>query len=88
MILISCAVSTRVLACTAPTPPTMPDVDSAVLAEMVKTQNAVKKFLAAGDNYLDCEKNDTAHNQMVDLMHDVGEDFNQLIKDFKAKNKK
>ncbi len=87
MVVFWCTVPARVLACEAPTPPDMPDVETAVLAEMVKAQNQVKKFIAAGNEYLECEKDDDLHNQMVDLMHDVGEDFNKVIKDFKAKNK-
>jgi hypothetical protein len=75
-------------ACNEPTPPAIPDPNTAVLAEMVKAQKDVKKFIAAGDSYLKCQKNDTKYNSMVSLMQSTGDNFNKAIKAFKAKVKK
>lgn len=74
-------------ACSAPEQPELPDPDTAVLAEMVKAQKDVKKFIAAGNDYLGCEKNTKKYNDMVDLMKSVGADFNARIAAFKAKQK-
>jgi len=75
-------------ACTAPAAPTLPDPQAAVLAEMVKAQKAVKKYVAAGEEYLKCEKNTAKYNDMVDSMKGIGADFNARIKQFKALKKK
>jgi hypothetical protein len=72
-----------VLACSPPSPPDLPDPASAVLAEMVKAKGDVQKFIAAGDEYLACEKNTAKYNSMVDKMQKVGEDFNKRIRKFK-----
>lgn len=70
-------------ACSPPAAPELPDPTTAVLAEMVKAKGDVKKFIAAGDAYLACEKNTPKYNAMVDLMHAVGDDFNKKIRKFK-----
>ncbi len=75
-------------ACSAPEAPTLPDPQTAVLAEMVKAQKAVKKYVAAGEEYLKCEKNTAKYNGMVDAMQDISADFNARIKEFKSLKKK
>jgi hypothetical protein len=75
-------------ACDEPSPPAIPDPNTAVLAEMVKAQKDVKKFISSGDSYLKCQKNDNKYNKMVDLMKTTGDEFNKAIKAFKAKVKK
>jgi len=71
------------MACSPPSPPTLPDPATAVLAEMVKAKGDVQKFIGAGDEYLACEKNTGKYNQMVDLMQKTGEEFNSKIRKFK-----
>ncbi len=75
-------------ACDAPEAPELPDPETAVLAEMVKTQKDVKKYLAAGEDYLKCEKNTIKYNRMVDEMKVVGDSFNAGIKAFKERKNK
>lgn len=74
--------------CSAPGAPTLPDPNTAVLAEMVKAQKSVKKYMTASDEYLKCEKNTSKYNAAVDSMQSVGADFNSRIKQFKALKKK
>ena len=74
-------------ACTKPDKPTLPDPNTAVVAEMVKAQKAVKKYLAAGDKYLGCVRGDLYHDVMVKEMKKVGDSFNASIKAFKARKK-
>ena len=76
------------LACSAPTPPEIPDPATAVLPEMVKAQNEVKRYLADAENYLKCEKNSRKYDSVVDAMHVVGDTFNKAISEFKAQMKK
>lgn len=79
--------SPAVLACSPPAPPGIPDPSTAVLAEMVKAQKDVKKFIADAEVYLECEKDTGAYNAMVDTMKATGDNFNQAIRAFKAKLK-
>jgi len=79
--------SPAVFACAAPSPPAIPDPNSAVLAEMVKAQKDVKKFLADAEGYLGCEKDSGKYNSMVDAMKTTGDEFNTAIRAFKAKMK-
>ena len=74
--------------CDAPEEPQIPNAETTVTAEMVKAQNDVKQFMAAAENYLSCVNNSTKHNRMVNRMEEVAEDFNQVVRAFKAKNSK
>jgi hypothetical protein len=74
-------------ACAPPSAPAIPDPAAAVLAEMVKAQKDVKKFLADAEAYLGCEKDTGKYNAMVDTMKATGDGFNQAIRAFKAKVK-
>ncbi|MGH1470539.1 MAG: hypothetical protein ACRBCS_05060 [Cellvibrionaceae bacterium] len=71
--------------CTAPEPPTIPNPETTVTAEMVKAQNDVKAFLSAAESFLKCTKNSTRHNKMVDKMKDVGDSFNKTVKAYKTR---
>lgn len=78
--------STRLQAnCDAPEAPELPDPQTAVLAEMVKAQKDMKKYIAAGEEYLGCAKSDRLHDIMVDEMKTKGDDFNARIREFKAR---
>ena len=74
------------LACTKPEKPELPDVDSAVLAQMVKAQKEVKRYLKLSEEYLACEKNDSRHDRMVSEMKSLGSNFNKLVKNYKARS--
>lgn len=71
------------LACNPPSPPSLPDPATAVLAEMVKAKGDVQKFINAGDEYLECENNRVRYNRMIDLMQQTGDEFNKKIRQFK-----
>ena len=79
------SLSSMSFACTKPEKPVLPDVDSAVLAQMVKAQKEVKKYLKTAEAYLECEKNDSRHDRMVSEMKSIGSSFNKLVKNYKAK---
>lgn len=79
-------VSSFGLACSKPEKPELPSADSAVLAQMVKAQKEVKKYLKLSEDYLSCEKNNKRHDGMVDEMNLVGADFNKLVKSYKARS--
>lgn len=71
-------------ACNEPEPPPIPDPSSAVLAEMVKAQKDVKKFIAEGEAFLKCAKSQRKQNKVAELMQETGNEFNSAIKRFKA----
>ncbi len=72
--------------CDAPEEPQIPNVETTVTAEMVKAQNDVKQYMAAAESYLSCVKNSSKHNRMVNRMQSVADDFNEVVRAFKAKN--
>ncbi|MBR9912323.1 MAG: hypothetical protein GYB33_18435 [Gammaproteobacteria bacterium] len=73
------------LACTPPQPPALPDPMTAVTPQMVKAKNDVKAFLSQGEAFLDCNKSTRRHNIMVDEMHSVAENFNQIVRTYKQR---
>jgi len=73
--------------CKSPDEPTLPNVDSAVLAEMVKASKDVKKYIAEANKYLECTRNDSDHDRVVAKMRSVADSFNELTTTFKARAK-
>ena len=88
VVFVQMGFSQYALACEAPKKPVLPDINTTVVAEMIKTQKEVKKYMALGKAFLDCSNNTKNSNDMVDNMAEVGNGFNALIKEFKARNKK
>ena len=80
-------VSSFTFACEKPAQPALPELEGAVVAQMVKAQSEVKKYLAASEAYLECVNSTSKHNAMVSEMKLVGNNFNELIRAFKARQK-
>lgn len=86
--LMSASMANPVLAaCKQPTEPTLPNVDTAVLAEMVKAAKDVKQYIADANKYLDCARNDSSHDKVVERMRTIADSFNELTTTFKARRK-
>ena len=79
-------VATSSFACTEAELPALPDPQTAALAEMIKAQKSVKKYLAESNKFLNCTKNNRRHDVVVDQMHKLGEDFNKVTKLYKARS--
>jgi hypothetical protein len=73
--------------CRQPDEPTLPNVDTAVLAEMVKAAKDVKKYIADANKYLECARNDSSHDKVVERMRTIADNFNALTTTFKARVK-
>lgn len=82
-ILASC--SSLTFACDKPATPTLPDPATAVTPQMVKAKNDVKAFLGAAEAYLKCNISTKQHNNMVDEMKSVADDFNTIVRAYKAR---
>lgn len=72
-------------ACSKPDAPLLPDAATAVTAQMVKAKNDVQAYLAAATTYLECARNDKAHNRMVKSMKQVGDAFNTTVRSYKER---
>ena len=72
-------------ACTKPVAPELPDISTAVTAQMVKAKNEVKAYMTDAEAYLDCVKDDIEHNAMVDDMQKLAEKFNAMVRTYKAR---
>jgi hypothetical protein len=70
-------------ACTKPEAPALPDAATAVTAQMVKAKNDVQAYMTSANAYLECARNDKAHNRMVKSMNKVGEEFNVAVRSYK-----
>jgi len=75
--------------CDKPSAPALPDANTAVTPEMVKAKNQVTTYMKEAEAYLSCldKGNVVDHNTMVDSMEKIAAQFNELIKEFKARVK-
>lgn len=75
------------LACEEPSSkPEIPDPATAATAQMVKANNDVKGYVAAMTEYLNCARMGSAQQRReVKALEDFAEEFNQAIRDFKAR---
>lgn len=79
--------SSLALACEPPTDkPAIPDAATAATAQMVKANNEVKAYVAAMTEYLNCARmSSTEQRREVKALEGFAEEFNQAIRDFKAR---
>lgn len=83
-----CVVSTSgSWACSLPPEPTLPSADTAVIAEMIKAQKDVKKYMAEANAFLECVKSDVTHNKTLDRMKEIAAEFNGIAASYKARKK-
>ena len=86
LLFASVLIASSSFACDKPAPPTLPDPDTAVTAQMVKAKNEVKAFITAAENYLQCVERDVAsYNAMVDVMQRAAEEFNAIVRKYKKR---
>ena len=86
VVVVACTLSSVSLACSKPDQPALPTADSAVLAQMVKAQKEVNKYLKQSEKYLKCARTTRLQNRMVDEMKLVGNNYNKLVQDYKARS--
>jgi hypothetical protein len=72
-------------ACEEPSPPELPNAQTAVIAEMVKAKKDVKKYMDAAKEYTACTRNDMRHDRVVDSMNDIAKQFNELVQAYKER---
>lgn len=65
----------------------MPSAETAVIAEMIKAQKEVKKYIAEANAFLECVKSDASHNKMLDRMKEIAAEFNGITASYKARKK-
>lgn len=83
----SLTVSGYSAACSEPAKPAaFPDPANAVTAQMVKSNNEVKAYVKAMQEYLGCSGMSRGdQKQAVKDLEDYAESFNKLIREFKAR---
>ena len=74
-----------IAACDKPGKPELPDPETAVTPQMIKAKNDVKAYLADAEKYLKCNLSNKQHNAMVDDMKGVADDFNVIVRSYKAR---
>lgn len=77
--------SLSAMACDKPAKPELPDPATAVTPQMVKAKNDIKDYMTAAEAFLKCNNNTKQHNSMVDDMNDVANQFNEIVRSFKAR---
>lgn len=66
--------------------PEIPDPTTAVTAQMVKSNNEVKAYVKAAEDYLNCAKLSASDLRREETeLRAFAEEFNQTIRDFKAR---
>lgn len=82
----SIAFSSAAFSCEKPELPAMPDPDTAVTAQMIKAKNEMGAFITAAEVYLKCVERDVhKHNQMIDEMQAAADQFNAIVRKYKAR---
>jgi hypothetical protein len=84
--LIIGSLSSASMACSKPEKPALPVAEDAVLAQMVKAQKDVKKYIKQSNQFLECVKSNNKHDRMVSEMKAVGKSFNKIVKVYKARS--
>lgn len=85
-VLIAVLLSAPACACERPSPPELPDPDSAVTAQMIKAKNEMQAFMEAANRYLDCIAKDTSqYNAWVDEMQEAADEFNRIVRKYKKR---
>lgn len=76
------------LACEAPAnKPEIPDPNTAETPQMVMANNAVREYVAAQTEYLNCARlSTTQHRREVRELEEFAEEFNEVIRAFRARN--
>jgi len=73
--------------CSMPEKPELPDPATAVSAQMIKAQNDVKTYVKAVQDYIGCARLPTSkERQTIDELRDFAENFNKMVRDYKAKS--
>ena len=72
-------------ACNEPTKPELPDPETAVTPQMIKAKNDVNAYLSDATAFLECTNSTRKHNDMVNEMNDVADQFNAIIRAYKAR---
>lgn len=73
-------------ACKSIDAPTLPDPDTAVLAQMVKAQNEVKAYIKAQQEYLNCTKSGLRYDRAFKQMQKVAKKFNTITRAYKNRS--
>lgn len=77
------------MACDKPTAPVLPNPDKAVTAQMIKAKNDIAAYIKASELYLICVENKpTVYNKMIDEMQEAADNFNAIVRKYKARMKK
>ena len=81
-------ITSFVLACEAPAnKPEFPDPNTAETPQMVMANNAVREYVAAQTEYLNCARlSSTQHRREVRELEQFAEEFNEIIRAFRARN--
>lgn len=84
----SLLISVPSFACSKPdVKPEIPDADTVVTAQMVKANNEVKAYVKAVEEYIACAKLPRSQEkQEIDDLKKFAEDFNVVVRAFKAKS--
>lgn len=68
--------------------PVLPDINTAVAAQMIKAHADVKNYVKAMQDYLACSKMSVSDKERrLTELKKYADDFNKLINEFKNKNK-
>lgn len=84
----ACLFSGAAMACTKPdNKPEIPDAATVVTAQMVKANNDMKAYVKAVEDYVKCAKLSRADEKReVDDLKKFAEDFNVVVRAFKARS--
>ncbi|WP_101760214.1 hypothetical protein [Oceanicoccus sp. KOV_DT_Chl] len=72
-------------ACIEAEAPGLPHPDEAGEYEMLQAQFAVKEYLAQQELFLSCVQDGRRHNQAIDRMNDIADQYNRSARRYKAR---
>lgn len=85
---VGTGISSLALACEAPgEKPEFPDPNTAETPQMVMANNAVREYVAAQTEYLNCARLGAAqHRREVRELEEFAAEFNEIVRQFRARN--
>ncbi len=85
-LIATAGISVTAWGCEKPTPPALPDPDTAITPQMIKAKNDMKAYIDAAEIYLKCVEDNTGkYNDMVDAMQSAADGFNSIVRKYKKR---
>ena len=85
VLVLMCSAALVHSGCQSEPAPELPDLETALHSDMLRAMDAVKRYIAKQEAYLNCVDSVQEYNSTVKEMHRVANRFNSLTRRYKAR---